>query len=212
MFQIFSGSEAHLYADKMDGIFRLRHSVFSERMRWKVRSKGDRERDRYDNLNPVYFALSDETGTVTGTWRLLPTEGPNMLKDVFPFLLGDRAVPSSPVIWEMSRLALDTSRNSKRTIGDQRSDVALMFCAALEYCSANGIRGLVVVHDQRMARITKRTLGYQPNWETESKNISGVGTSAAQYRIDSPAAFCKRRGIQGPILDIDQVQRIKRVA
>ncbi|MFZ0693440.1 MAG: hypothetical protein WAN51_04695, partial [Alphaproteobacteria bacterium] len=53
--------------------------------------------------------------------------------------------------------------------------------------------------------ITQRTLGYSPTWETKRFNIDGVETTAAQYRIDSPVAFRKRRGIENPVLGLEEV-------
>lgn len=208
MYQVFSGNERHIYARELDGIFQLRHRVFKNRPQWQVHSDKGMERDEFDDLNPIYFSASNEMGVVSGTWRLLPTLGPNMLRNVFPYLLGDLDMPNSPFVWEMSRLALDLGNEN----GGKNCSVETLFGAALEFCSAIGIRALVVVHDKRMARITQRTLGYPASWETQSHDMDGIPTTAAQYRIDSPTAFRKRRGLTEPILNMDQVMHIRDVA
>lgn len=207
MYRVFTGSEADRYSDELIGSFRLRHRVFKERMRWKVTSQDGLERDNFDALNPVYFTSMNEDGEVDGTWRLLPTTGPHMLRDVFRQLLEGRPVPNSPMVWEMSRLALNYDQPVDGAPQGEggRCTIAILFSAALEFCWMKGIRELVVVHDVRMARITQRTLGYSPTWETKRFNIDGVETTAAQYRIDSPVAFRKRRGIENPVLGLEEV-------
>ena len=66
---------------------RMRYRVFKERLSWKVEVKDGEERDRFDDLNPVYVIALDEAEKVVGSWRLVPTTGPYMLRDVFSDLL-----------------------------------------------------------------------------------------------------------------------------
>lgn len=69
-----------------------------------------RERDEFDDLDPVYaIAVHRPSSTVVGCVRLLPTTGPNMLSDVPAFqpALQGRPAPRSPHIWEASRFAID---------------------------------------------------------------------------------------------------------
>ncbi|NUW46609.1 acyl-homoserine-lactone synthase [Nonomuraea rhodomycinica] len=92
----------------LDGMFRLRHAVFHERLRWDVDSRDGRERDRFDDCDPVYVISYAEAGRkVTGCCRLLRTDGPYMLRDVFPEALRGVPAPRDPAVWEASRLATD---------------------------------------------------------------------------------------------------------
>jgi len=43
---------------------------------------------------------------VVGCWRLLPTTGPYMLKDIFSHLLWGKPAPEQPDVWEISRFAI----------------------------------------------------------------------------------------------------------
>ena len=206
MYRVFAGSEVEQYRKDFEGILRLRHRVFNERLNWEVSSSNGRERDRFDDLDPIYFASLNDRGDVDGTWRLLPTTGPHMLSDVFPFLLDGRPIPRSPLVWEMSRLALDRDSeiNVRAAPGEPGAcTMAVLFAAAMEWCMFKGVLELVVVHDARMARITKRLLGYPATWETRPFDIDGVRTTAAQYRIDSPTAFRMRTGIAEPVLSLE---------
>ncbi len=97
----------------LEGMFRLRHEVFKERLNWDVGSIAGRERDVFDDLDPVYIVCEDE-GEVLGSWRLLPTTGPYMLKNVFPELLHGAPAPEAENTWEISRFAV-----SKRVAGNE---------------------------------------------------------------------------------------------
>jgi acyl homoserine lactone synthase len=86
----------------------LRAKVFRGRLGWEVPVLSGMEIDGYDALEPLYMMMRDPGGALRGCWRLLPTEGPYMLKDSFAQLLRGRAAPADPRIWELSRFAIET--------------------------------------------------------------------------------------------------------
>ena len=92
--------------DALAQMHRLRAQIFGERMGWEVAVVSGMEIDDYDAQSPHYMLVRDERDTVCGCWRLLPTEGPYMLRDTFPQLLHGQAAPASPRIWELSRFAI----------------------------------------------------------------------------------------------------------
>lgn len=85
----------------------LRARVFRGRLGWEVPVLSGMEIDGYDALDPRYMLMRDDA-SLRGCWRLLPTDGPYMLKDSFPQLLDGQDAPSDPHIWELSRFALET--------------------------------------------------------------------------------------------------------
>jgi len=90
----------------------LRAKVFRDRLGWEVPIMSGMEIDGYDALEPLYMMINEPGGGILrGCWRLLPTEGPYMLKDSFPQLLHGQAAPSDPGIWELSRFAIETDGN-----------------------------------------------------------------------------------------------------
>lgn len=98
----------NISAPLLDSMFALRHEMFAERLQWQVQSQHGKEKDWFDRLEPTYIVARhpEDTRRATGSWRLLPTTGPYMLKDVFPELLHGQAAPSDPTIWEASRFAV----------------------------------------------------------------------------------------------------------
>lgn len=88
-------------------MYRLRAKVFKEKMGWDVPVIGGMEIDGYDALDPYYMLIRVPSKGVAGCWRVLPTEGPYMLKDTFPQLLYGQAAPNDPTVWELSRFAIE---------------------------------------------------------------------------------------------------------
>ncbi|HJT97572.1 MAG TPA: acyl-homoserine-lactone synthase [Rhodanobacteraceae bacterium] len=97
-----------LSADILDSMYRLRSQAFADRLGWDVRSVRGRECDRFDDLNPTYMVVRNRMhpNHALGCWRLLPTTGPYMLRDIFPELLDGSPVPDHERIWEISRYAV----------------------------------------------------------------------------------------------------------
>lgn len=92
---------------------KLRAKVFKDRLGWEVPILSGMEIDGYDALEPLYMMIREPGGgTLRGCWRLLPTEGPYMLKDSFAQLLHGQEAPEHPRIWELSRFAIETEGNS----------------------------------------------------------------------------------------------------
>lgn len=87
---------------------KLRAKVFKDRMGWDVPIMSGMEIDGYDAIEPHYMMMKEPGGMLRGCWRILPTQGPYMLKDSFPELLHGQAAPEHPKVWELSRFAIET--------------------------------------------------------------------------------------------------------
>jgi len=131
----------------------LRAKVFSGRLGWEVPVLSGMEIDGYDALDPAYMLIREPGGVLRGCWRLLPTEGPYMLKDSFPQLLEGQQAPSDPHIWELSRFALETDKDSRYGFSDMTLDA---FANVVRYGIENGITHYVTVTTTAMERLTRR--------------------------------------------------------
>ena len=104
MLKLIEGSYASFFPKEIDAMFRNRAETFSDRLGWEVVVKDGYERDVFDTANPLYLVSVDpDTEEYWGSLRLLPTTGPNMLRDVFPQLLDGEYIESA-TIWESSRI------------------------------------------------------------------------------------------------------------
>lgn len=134
-------------------MYRSRGRHFKDRHGWEVTVDGyGCEIDTFDDCNPLYVISTTTNGTYQGSLRLLPTTGPNMLRDVFPQLLWDPAaehgrdepIIESATIWESSRICADTPR-ALPELALGLGEVALKA----------GLTGVVTVIDTRMLRLLK---------------------------------------------------------
>ncbi|RZA29264.1 MAG: acyl-homoserine-lactone synthase [Lysobacteraceae bacterium] len=131
----------------------LRAKVFSGRLGWEVPVMSGMEIDGYDALDPAYMVMREPGGQLLGCWRLLPTEGPYMLKDSFAQLLEGRQAPSDARIWELSRFALETDKENRYGFSDMTMQC---FEAVIRYGIENGLTHFVTVTTTAMERLTRR--------------------------------------------------------
>lgn len=139
----------------LDGMFRLRNEVFKERLKWDVTTAAGKERDLFDDLDPVYI-VCEEDGEVLGSWRLLPTTGPYMLKDVFPELLHGTPAPVAKDVWEISRFAVSKRVAGNNSLGTIRKVTNMLLEQLFTFADHRGISRIVAVTDIRFERILKR--------------------------------------------------------
>jgi acyl homoserine lactone synthase len=108
MIIIVEAHNAEKYAHLLEQMFRQRARIFHDRLGWDVIVKDGKERDRFDDENPVYIIYTDDSGRkVKGSLRLLPTTGPTLLADFFSDTVPDAAHLAAPTIWECTRFCLD---------------------------------------------------------------------------------------------------------
>ena len=147
-----------LSADILDSMYRLRSAAFSERLGWDVRSVGGREYDTFDDVDPTYMVVRDRSrpNFALGCWRLLPTTGPYMLRDVFPELLDGASAPSDPRVWEISRYAVAPDAKAARP-GLGFGDISIAMWRRLYAFSQDaGIDAFVAVTTTAVERLVAR--------------------------------------------------------
>lgn len=159
MIRLVEASYASSYPREIDAMFRSRAETFRDRLGWEVVVENGYERDRFDACNPLYLISVDpERGDYRGSLRLLPTLGPNMLRDVFPQLLnGDDAV-ADPTIWESSRICVATRDGQcERTPGGLNAALCELILGIGEVAVLAGLTRIVSVFDARMLRVLRAT-------------------------------------------------------
>lgn len=206
MIVVIEGAERARHRVLIDDMHRLRKRVFHDRLRWDVTVEGDREADSFDAADPLYLvSVESEGAPVRGCLRLLPTTGPNMLRDVFPELLpGDRI--ESPLIWESTRFAVDLPaqadvdrRSAMRRVGRVTSELV---AGAIEVGLIAGLTHIVSVFDARILRIL-RAAGCSIELIGEERTIGSVVTHAGLFEVGEEVVETIRRtnGLVGPILE-----------
>jgi acyl homoserine lactone synthase len=180
---------------------RLRHRVFKLRMGWDVQTSGDMEVDDFDGLRPIYLAQVSDGGQVQGSVRLLPTLGPTMLRDTFPALLEGQPAPSTALVWESSRFAIDVSSDApKGDHGIARATYEL-FAGMVEFGLSRQLTDIVTVTDVRMERILRRA-GWPMRRIGNPSKIGDTLAIAGYLAISIEVLACLRRtgALSAPVL------------
>lgn len=159
MIRLFDKTNTNPGAREIDDMFRSRAETFSDRLGWEVVVDNGYERDRFDDLNPLYVVSVDpDSGEYWGSLRLLPTTGPNMLRNVFPQLLGEAEPVADATIWESSRICVANLADQPERM---KSWLNYALCELLlgvgEIAIPLGLSKIVSVFDARMLRILRAT-------------------------------------------------------
>lgn len=169
---------------------RLRTEVFRDRLGWDVKVTDDGlEVDEYDALPSAHYILATSAeGMVDACWRLLPTLGPYMLKDVFPQLLHGQPAPAAADVWELSRFAVASDRlcadesAGNHQVGFGDLSVALMTESA-RFAHRMGIARYVTVTTAAIERMLKK-LGVNVHRLGPPVRIGSVLTVACFIEVD----------------------------
>jgi N-acyl-L-homoserine lactone synthetase len=153
MLKLIEGACASFFPKEIDAMYRNRAETFSDRLGWEVVVKDGYERDCFDDASPLYLVSVDpNTEEYWGSLRLLPTTGPNMLRDVFPQLL-DGGFIESATIWESSRICATTAPGQPDR---SRSGVNYVLSERIgEVAVATGLTQIVSVFDARIFRVLR---------------------------------------------------------
>lgn len=178
----------------LDQMFALRAKVFNDRLGWQVVARDGRERDQFDELEPVYILAVTAKNDVVGCARLLPATGQTMLMSLFPQLVSDPSFSPHPQMVESSRFCVDTTIQST-VPGGLHHVTRLMFAGILEWCLSHGHTEVVTVTDIAVERILGRTgwllrrLG-PPQKVGRTKALAGVLTvDAAAFEQLRPSGY-----------------------
>lgn len=152
---ISTGTPRSMSRADLNGMHRLRYEIFSQKLGWDVQVQDEMERDVFDEVPEVaYMVAKSPEGSIDACWRLLPTLGPNMLRDTFPELLHGQPAPASADCWELSRFAVATDRagTSNASVGPVSRS---LMAESVAFALANGIARYVTVTTPVMERMLK---------------------------------------------------------
>ena len=201
MIQLITPASYGAFSDTLIEMHRLRYRVFKLRMEWEVQTSSDMEIDDFDALHPDYLIQVGENGRVQGSVRLLSTLGPTMLRDTFPALLEGQPAPSTPLVCESSRFAIDVDADAPK--GDHAITRAAyeMFAGMVEFGLSRRLTDIVTVTDVRMERILRRA-----GWPLRRiGNPSAVGNTLAvagylETSLKTLARLREAGGLSTPVL------------
>jgi N-acyl-L-homoserine lactone synthetase len=202
MLKVIEGKRSALFPREMDAMFRNRAEVFHERLGWEVVVQDGRERDRFDDENPLYLVSIDPySGEYWGSLRLLPTTGPNMLRDVFPFLLSAGEFIESATIWESSRICAVAVEGQQRSKNGVNLALGELLAGIGEVAIIAGLTQIVSVFDARIYRVL-RAAGCAPQIIGKPRRIGDTMSYAGLFDTgEGPLQSIRNAvGIEGSVL------------
>lgn len=145
-------SEAHAFR----AMFAARKRVFIDLLRWDLPVLADKyEVDQFDNRQADYLILLDENGEHRASTRLLPTDAPHILSDLFPVLCPG-PIPSGPTTREITRFCLDP----RLTAAERKTARNELVTALVQFALKNGVTDYTGVAGLAWFRQI-RTFGWQ---------------------------------------------------
>jgi acyl homoserine lactone synthase len=212
MIEVVRFDDKERYPGMLESMFRLRHEIFVERLGWKIQTFNGLEQDQFDRPGTIYLIRRNAAGEVVACTRMLQTDRPNLLRDVFPELV-DGDLPSSPTIWEASRLAVDHRKERLASLPQNWNLCGELFCGIQEFAISVGAVNIVSVSDVRLERILKIG-GWEPKRLGKPHFISGIDVCGEIFEV-GPAALARIQGrakIKEPVLSMPADLPLRKVA
>lgn len=127
-----NGSPRPLDAAALRSMFEARKQVFVDLLGWDVPIVEDKyEIDQFDDEHAYYLMIADERGDHLGSARLLPTNRPHLLGDLFPELCAG-TVPQGDDVEEITRFCLGRNQNAAGRRATRNMLVSALVRSALE--------------------------------------------------------------------------------
>lgn len=207
MIEAFSVATAHQFQDALASQARLRFEVFVRRRGLDHLSWEGLEFDEFDNPAATYLVWRDNDRTVRGVARLLRTTRPYMLQSHWPYLVERSELPSSPGIFEVTRVCVD-----KAVPPPVRQRIfPELLCGIQEFMHLHDGVGMIgVTREHLLAHFIRSGI----DWLGPPRLIEGEMERAFFVATENirPSRHCERLGISAPVLVAAPRTSLKRTA
>ncbi len=148
MIHIVTQENRHLFHHALMEMHVQRKAVFIDEMKWSLPAPEGLEIDAFDAEDTTYLIdAATPRAPVKASVRLLPTDRPHLLSEIFPHLCPN-GVPRASNVWEVSRFcpAPDTPKGPPR-----RALLAVMIGAIMETALLFGVEQVTFVASAALA-------------------------------------------------------------
>lgn len=194
---VVSHANRHLYEDVLEDYFRLRHRIYVDERRWTELARPDgREIDQFDTPDTIYL-MAMEGSRVVGSHRLVPTNGPTLMSDVFPEL-ALRSLVRSPFAYELSRVFVVRDRRGDHA---QPRVESVIMAGTMEFGLIEGLTLFTIVMETWwLPRFQE--LGWNPRPLGVPVDINGMSCIGVSINVTEEAwrETCRTRGVDRPVL------------
>jgi len=185
-------------------MYRLRASVFKDSLKWDVYvDKDGLEVDQFDIPETVYILGMDGEEKVVGSWRMLSTMGPTMIRDIWPQFLESLPMPRDEDIFELSRFTVKLrDEDAPGADVDKQRIIAEMFCGLTEVCIKAGIKELYTLYDERVEGMLQR-IDCHPYKVSEKLEVDDYLCKVGAFKVNDEVLrkMQKASGINYSVID-----------
>lgn len=180
MIRIFIGNQPIGTNPIFDNMLRDRKRVFVDLLKWEVPVvDGEFERDQFDTPHAIYLVSTSPCGAHRGSFRLLPTDRPHLLGELFADLC-DGPVPAGADIAEITRGCLSPSLRAAERLRVRNA----LISAAMQFAMTNGYTSFTGVADSGW--LTQLlSMGWTCDLLGTPKMVDGVTTGAIRIPVNS---------------------------
>lgn len=187
----------HLYETVLDDYFRLRHQIYVTERGWKELERSDgREIDQFDTPRTIYL-IALEGRRVVGSHRLVPTDGPTLMGDVFP-QLALRGTVRGADVYELSRVFVVRERRGEQA---QPRIESIVMAGTMEFGLLEGLRAFTIVMETWwLPRFQE--MGWNPQPLGLPVSINGMSCIGVTVAVTEEAwsRTCATRSVNGSVL------------
>ncbi|WP_159281734.1 acyl-homoserine-lactone synthase [Rahnella variigena] len=178
MLELFDVSYEELRMTRVDELYRLRKTTFSDRLGWEVVCNQDMEFDEFDNDSTRYI-LGLCKGKLVCSVRFTALDQPNMITHTFRACFDSVPLPSEGV--ESSRFFVDKLR-ARELLGERYPVSQALFLAMINWAQDNGHAGIYTIVSRAMLTILKRS-----GWQIQTLKEAFLSERERIYLIYLPA-------------------------
>lgn len=189
MIDAISLETAHLLGDALPAAHRLRYRIFIERQKYGVPSWRGMEWDQFDTPAATYLLWRDEAARPRAVARLIPTNHPYMIQQLWPELAAGCMLPFSSDIWEVTRFGIDRDLEPSR----RARIFGEMFCAFAEFGLVHGIASYLFVTPPQVIASALDDAGVVTERLGERKRLGRLPVVAARTAVSRQALQLLRR-------------------
>ena len=182
----------------LDEYFRLRKTIFCDRLGWVGAMADGREIDEFDAPYNVYALNIDEpTGQLAGGARLMPTTGPTLLHSKWAHLLPEPTRYRADDLWEVTRFCVDDRSESRKSHFVNKPTVELAF-GLLRFAAERGIGSLIGICELSFFSMAG-AFGEEPEIIATHVDSRGLAYGCGIFNVDPEMKFMPWAGrIVGP--------------
>jgi acyl-homoserine lactone synthase len=196
MIQIVTGENRTGFHWELLEMHRHRKTVFIDQMGWEIDCSEGLEIDEFDGPGAIYLLDLDAKGGLQSSVRLLPTDCPHLMSEVFPHLCRD-GVPRGPLIWEASRYCPSPGIADA---AERRTRLAAMIAGVIETGLLFGIEQVTLVTSLALKR-TAAVSGWRlkPLGEPVTACGERTGAYAGPVSADALRRVRAENGLLAPV-------------